>query len=54
MNRLVTYSRRLMWFFAFLMAAFVAGYGTGIVSRLVDPVNSSVAQPYSLLTEGAR
>lgn len=51
MNRLVNYSRRLMWFFAFLMAAFVTGYGTGFVSTLVDPINFSVEQPHSLLTE---
>lgn len=51
MNRLVNYSRRLMWFFAFLLAAFVTGYGSGIISTMVDPIDFSVEQPHSLLTE---
>lgn len=54
MNRFATYSRRLMWFFAFLLAAFVTGYGTGIVSALVDPMHFSVQQSQPPAAELAR
>lgn len=55
MNRFANYSRRLMWFFAFLVAAFVTGYGSGLVSTLVDPIQFAVEQPHAFATEeGAR
>ncbi len=54
MNRFVNYSRRLMWFLAFLLAAFVTGYGTGIVSALVDPMHFSVQQSQPPTGEVAR